>query len=118
MVIILQLIFMVLSLLALVGSIKSMMQGPPKDVSQQLDSVYRFMAGVYFGVGIICLWLVFNLEGQEQLVYLLALTVFTAGIGRTISIVRHGTSDRKFYVYACSELGLPAVMAILNYLRS
>ncbi len=68
----------------------------------RLDNVHRFMAGVYFSTGVINLWAAVTIRRQGTLVYLLALGVLLAGIGRLVSI---------------SQVGLPATAAVwLGYL--
>ena len=41
--------------IALFGGALQMVLGQP-DTSPRLDNVHRFMAGIYFGMGAICLW--------------------------------------------------------------
>ena len=43
------------------------------ETAPRLDNVHRFMAGVYFSTGLICLWAGITIRQQGTLVYLLAL---------------------------------------------
>ena len=75
--------------IALVGGTLQMVLGEP-DTSPRLDNVHRFMAGVYFGTGLICLWAGITVRQQGTLVYLLAFGVLLAGVGRLVSISKVG----------------------------
>src|SRR2546430_17278231 len=75
--------------IALSGGALQMYLGQP-DTSPRLDNVHRFMAGVYFSTGLINLWAAITIRQQGTLVYLLALGVLLAGIGRLVSISRVG----------------------------
>jgi hypothetical protein len=71
--------------IAISGGALQMYLGQP-DTIPRLDNVHRFMAGVYLGTGLINLWAALTIRSQGSLVYLLALGVFLAGIGRLVSI--------------------------------
>ena len=87
--------------IAMLGGTLQMFLGQP-DTLPRLDNVHRFMAGVYFSTGLINLWAAVTIRRQGTLVYLLALGVLLAGIGRLVSI---------------SQVGLPAPAAVwLGYL--
>jgi len=83
--------------IAMLGGTLQMFLGQP-DTLPRLDNVHRFMAGVYFSTGVINLWAAVTIRRQGTLVYLLALGVLLAGIGRLVSI---------------SQVGLPAPAAVL-----
>lgn len=121
MVILLQIIFIVLFLIAVTGSIQSLIHGPgkasPGEVSPHFDNVFRFMSGLYFGVSLICLWMVVTMEEQRFLVYLIALSVMMAGMGRIVSIRARGIPSGKFYFYVSAELMVSILIVIVNSLR-
>jgi hypothetical protein len=89
-----------------------MVLGQP-DTSARLDNVHRFMAGVYFSMGLICLWAGVTVRQQGFLVYLIALGVLLAGLGRLLSIAKVGLPEphRVWLAYLVPELVLPFVMA-------
>lgn len=68
------------------GGLLQMYLGQPV-TTPQLDNVHRFMAGVYLSTGIICLWAGVTVRQQDTLVYLLALGVLCAGVGRLVHCV-------------------------------
>ena len=75
------------------------------------------MAGVYFSTGLINLWAAMTIRQQGTLVYLLALGVFLAGIGRLVSISRVGLPKPAavWLGYLIPELVLPLVIAAAHY---
>jgi len=104
-------LFMVAAI-ALSGGALQMFLGQP-DTSPRLDNVHRFMAGVYFSTGLINLWAAVTVRRQGTLVYLLALGVLMAGIGRLVSISQVGLPQPAavWLGYLVPELLLPFVMA-------
>lgn len=87
------------------------------DTSPRLDNVHRFMAGVYLGTGIVCLWAAITVRQQGTLVYLLALGVFLAGCGRLLSMAKVGLPKPAavWLGYLIPELVLPFVMVGAQY---
>ena len=102
--------------IALFGGALQMVLGQP-DTSPRLDNVHRFMAGVYFSTGVISLWAAITIRQQGTLVYLLALGVLLAGVGRLVSISKVGMPEPTavWLAYLIPELALPFVIAIAHY---
>jgi hypothetical protein len=102
--------------IALSGGTLQMFLGQP-DTSPRLDNVHRFMAGVYLSTGVISLWAAITIRQQGTLVYLLALGVLLAGIGRLISISRVGLPKPTavWLGYLIPELTLPFVITVAHY---
>ena len=71
--------------IAISGGALQMYLGEP-DTTPRLDNVHRFMAGIYFSTGIINFWAALTIRRQGTLVFLLALGVLFAGIGRLVLI--------------------------------
>jgi hypothetical protein len=71
--------------IALSGGALQMYLGQP-ETTPRLDNVHRFLAGIYFGCGLICLWAGITVRQQRTLVLLLGLSVFLAGMGRLWSM--------------------------------
>ena len=82
---IVQVCLFLVAAIAISGGALQFYLGQP-DTSPRLDNVHRFMAGVYLSTGIICLWAALTVRQQGFLIYLLALGVLLAGIGRLVSI--------------------------------
>ncbi len=117
--IVVQVCLFVVAAIAMVGGALQMYLGQP-DTAPRLDNVHRFMAGVYFSTGLINLWAAFTIRQQGTLVYLLALGVFLAGIGRLVSIRKVGLPQPAavWLGYLIPELVLPIVIVIAHHFRS
>ena len=71
--------------IGLSGGALQMYLGQP-ETTPRLDNVHRFLAGIYLGCGLICLWAAITVRQQRTLVLLLGLAVLLAGMGRLWSI--------------------------------
>jgi hypothetical protein len=102
--------------IALFGGALQFKLGQP-DTSPRLDNVHRFMAGIYFSTGLICLWAGLTVRRQDELIYLLAFGVLLAGIGRLVSISKVGLPQPRavWLGYLIPELVLPFVLAGAHY---
>jgi hypothetical protein len=110
-------LFLVAAISILGGSLQ-MYLGQP-DTSPRLDNVHRFLAGVYLSTGFISLWAALTVRQQGTLVYLLALGVFLAGVGRLVSIVKVGLPKPTavWLGYLIPELAIPFIMVAAHYAR-
>ncbi len=82
---IVQICLFLFAAIALFGGTLQMYLGQPL-TSPRLDNVHRFMAGIYFGSGLICLWAATTVRQQRTLVLLIGLSVLLAGSGRLLSM--------------------------------
>ena len=116
--IVVQVCLFIIAAIALTGGALQFVLGQP-DTSPRLDNVHRFMAGVYFSTGLIALWAGLTIRRQDTLVYLLALGVLLAGIGRLVSIAKVGLPKPAavWLGYLVPELLLPFVMAAAHHAR-
>ncbi|OJY12909.1 MAG: hypothetical protein BGP05_03020 [Rhizobiales bacterium 62-47] len=107
-----QVCLFLLSAIALLGGTLQMVLGQPTTTAR-LDNVHRFMAGIYFGCGLICFWAALTVRQQDTLVFLIAFSVFLAGCGRLISIRKMGIPEPRavWLGYLVPELLLPLVIA-------
>jgi hypothetical protein len=112
---IVQVCLFLLSAIALSGGALQMYLGQP-DTTPRLDNVHRFMAGIYFGCGLIIFWSAFTIREQGTLVFLIAASVFLAGMGRLLSISQVGVPQPSavWLGYLVPELLLPVVIAIAH----
>lgn len=103
--------------IALLGGTVQMVKGQPH-TTPQLDNVHRFMAGVYFSMGLIGLWAGLTVRAQGMLVYLIALAVLLGGLGRLVSIRKMGMPEPRgvWLAYLIPELVLPFVIAGAHYM--
>lgn len=114
--IVVQVCLFLVAAIAIFGGSLQMVLGQP-DTSPRLDNVHRFLAGVYLSTGLICLWAAFTIRQQGTLIYLLALGVLLAGVGRLISIRKVGLPKPAgvWLGYLIPELLIPFVMAGAHY---
>ena len=110
-----QLCLFLVAAIAMLGGTLQMYLGQP-ETTPRLDNVHRFMAGVYFSTGVINLWAAITIRRQGTLVYLLALGVFLAGIGRLVSInqVRLPEPAAVWLGYLIPELLLPVIITVAH----
>jgi hypothetical protein len=106
----------IVAAIAMAGGALQFFLGQP-DTAPRLDNVHRFMAGVYFSTGLINLWAAITIRSQGTLIYLLALGVLLAGIGRLVSIWHVGLPEPHalWLGYLVPELLLPFVIAGAHY---
>lgn len=110
---IVQVCLFLVAAIAMSGGALQMYLGQP-DTTPRLDNVHRFMAGVYFSTGIINLWAALTIRRQGTLVFLLALGVLLAGIGRLVSISQVGLPEPAavWLGYLIPELLLPVIITV------
>jgi len=114
-----QVCLFIVAAIAMGGGALQFTLGQP-ETSPRLDNVNRFMAGVYFSTGLIGAWAAWTIGEQGTLVYLIALGVLLAGIGRIVSISRVGLPE-PHAVWLGSlvpELVLPFVIAIAYWMAT
>jgi hypothetical protein len=99
--------------IGLIGGTLQMYLGQP-ETTPRLDNVHRFLAGVYLGTAIICLWAGMTVRRQGTLVYLLAVGVILAGSGRLLSISQVGVPEPSalWLGYLVPELLVPCIMVV------
>ena len=113
--VVVQICLFLVAAIAIFGGALQMYLGQP-DTSARLDNVHRFMAGVYFSTGVICLWAGLTIRQQGFLVYLLALGVLLAGIGRLVSISKVGLPKPAavWLGYLIPELVIPVIIVVAH----
>ena len=80
-----QLCLFLFAAIGMFGGSLQMYLGQP-ETSPRLDNVHRFLAGIYLGCGLICLWAAITVRQQRTLVLLIGLAVLIAGTGRLWSM--------------------------------
>jgi hypothetical protein len=78
--------------IALFGGALQISLGQPGS-TPEIDNVHRYMAGVYFSTGLVCLWAAATIRRQGTLVYLLGLGVLSGAAGRVVSIIQVGVPE-------------------------
>lgn len=95
------------------GGALQMYLGEP-ETTPRLDNIHRFMAGVYFGSGLLGLWAAATIRQQGTLVFFLALTVLCGGVGRLVSMSQVGLPEpgAVWIGYLIPELLVPCIMIV------
>jgi len=111
-----QICLFILAAIALFGGVLQMSLGQP-ETAPRLDNVHRFLAGIYLGCGLIAAWAAITIREQRTLVYLIALAVLIAAIGRLISMAKVGLPEPHalWLAYVASELIIPIIMVAGQY---
>jgi Domain of unknown function (DUF4345) len=114
-----QICLFIMAAIALFGGVLQMSLGQP-DTTPRLDNVHRFLAGIYLGCGIIAAWAAVTVRQQGTLIYLIALAVFIAAIGRLISMAKVGLPEPHalWLAYVASELILPVIIVAAHRRRA
>src|SRR5436305_15015857 len=114
-----QICLFVMAAIALIGGVLQMSLGQP-DTTRRLDNVHRFLAGIYLGCGFIAGWAAITIRRQGMLVYLIALAVFIAAIGRLISMAKVCLPEPAalWLAYVISELAIPVILVAGQYAAS
>ena len=114
---IVQVCLFLFAVIALSGGALQIYLGQP-DTTPRLDNVHRFLAGIYFGCGLICLWAAITVRQQRTLVFLIGFAVFLAGSGRVLSMRIVGLPEPPalWLGYLVPELFVSCIMIIAQAL--
>lgn len=101
--------------ISIFGGTLQMFLGQP-DTTPRLDNVHRFMAGVYLSMGFISAWTAVTIRQQGTLVYLIALGVAMAAVGRLVSMSQVGLPEpaATWIGYLVPELVVPIILALAH----
>jgi Domain of unknown function (DUF4345) len=83
-----------------------------------LDNLFRFLSGIYFGMGFLMSWIVFHLQEENSLVYFVGLVVVFSGLGRLYSRIRVGPAGKYFDTMMVVEIVLGLCIILLQFLRN
>ncbi len=101
--------------ISIFGGTLQMFLGQP-DTTPRLDNVHRFMAGVYLSMGFISAWTAVTIRQQGTLVYLIALGVAMAAVGRLVSMSQVGLPEpaAAWIGYLVPELVVPIILVLAH----
>lgn len=83
----------------------------------ELDNLFRFTSGIYFGMGFLLIWVVSSIGQHTTLLYFLGLVVAFAGLGRAWSIAKVGSPGTYHKAMMWLEIGLGAAIIALQWMR-
>ena len=82
-----------------------------------LDNLFRFLSGIYFGLGFLMTWVVFNLHEIKDLIYFIGIVVIFSGLGRLYSRIKVGSGGKYLNFIMFFEIILGMMIILLEYFR-
>lgn len=119
----LQILLGLVSLICILGGLNLVLKGAnsflPKNTPPQLiiDNLFRFLSGIYFGLGILMMWVNFNFHKINELIYFIGIVVIFSGLGRLYSRTKVGSAGKYFDYMMVVEIVLGLGIILLQYLR-
>ncbi|MFD7079069.1 DUF4345 family protein [Streptomyces sp. NPDC059918] len=103
-----QIIFFIFAVVGLSGGARQLLVGKPH-LDAVTDNVFRFMAGIYLGLGLIAFYVCWTADEHSVLIYLVSVAVMLGAAGRIVSVCHMGVPEpqRMFLLITASELLLP-----------
>ena len=123
MVLLLKILISLVGLICFAGGANLLLKGAkaflPADLPAQpvLDDLIRFLSGIYFGMGFLMAYLVFNLDEQFNIFYFVGLVVIFSGLGRLYSRIKVGSAGRYFDIIMWVEVALGAAIIAAEAFR-
>ncbi|MBS1495292.1 MAG: DUF4345 domain-containing protein [Bacteroidetes bacterium] len=121
--VLLQILLGLVTFICIAGGLNLLIKGTASFVpgntapSVKLDNLFRFLSGIYFGLGFLLLWVLLHIKEQHDLIYLIGLVVACSGFGRLYSKIKEGSGGKylEFIMYFEIVLGFGIILA--EYLR-
>lgn len=119
----LQILLGLVALICLLGGMNLLIKGTtsflPGDTAPQpiLDNLFRFLSGIYFALGFLMAYVVFNFNEIKTLIYFIGLVVIFSGLGRLYSRIKVGPSTKYLFNIMCIEILLGSAIIILEFFR-
>jgi hypothetical protein len=119
----LQILLGIVALICLSGGLNLLLKGTssflPSTVPAQpiLDNLFRFLSGIYFGLGFLMVWVVLHFQEVNGLIYFIGIVVIFSGLGRLYSKIKVGSAGKYFDNIMVVEIILGIGIILLQYLR-
>jgi hypothetical protein len=119
----LRVLLSIVGLICLLGGLNLLIKGTASFLPAStaplptLDNLFRFLSGIYFGLGFLMLWVVFNFNAVHNLVYFIGIVVIFSGLGRLYSRIKVGTAGKYFDYIMIFEVILGISIIVLQYFR-
>ncbi|MFZ1800445.1 MAG: DUF4345 domain-containing protein [Chitinophagaceae bacterium] len=120
---IMQIILGILTFICIAGGLNLLIKGttsflpgntPPQPV---LDNLFRFMSGIYFGLGFMMAWVAFHIDSAGNLLYFIGFVVMCSGLGRLYSRIKMGSSNNYLFFIMLFEIALGLIIILLQFYR-
>ena len=82
-----------------------------------LDNLFRFLSGIYFGLGFLMAWVLFHIQESGDLIYFIGIVVVFSGFGRLYSRVKVGAAGKYFDSMMIIEIVFGISIFFVQYLR-
>ncbi len=111
------------TLICLLGGINLMTKGTkaflPDSLSPQprLDNLFRFLSGIYLGLGFLMLWVTIHSNQVGDLLYFIGITVSFSGLGRLYSRTKVGSLGTYYDSMMILEFCLGLSIIVLHFLN-
>jgi hypothetical protein len=121
--IVLQILLGLVALICLLGGMNLLIKGAgsflPETVAAPpvLDNLFRFLSGIYFSLGFLMAYVVFNFHQINNLIYLIGIVVVFSGLGRLYSRIKVGPSTNYLKFIMIFEIILGIAIVVLEYFR-
>ena len=86
-------------------------------VPPYLDNLFRFLSGIYLGLGFLMTWVVFNIHQINHLIYFIGIVVSFSGLGRLYSKIKVGSAGKYPDNVMLFEIILGICIVLLKYFR-
>ena len=119
----LRILLSMLSLICWLGGLNLLIKGagyflpqttPPQRI---LDNLVRFLSGIYFSLGFLIAWVIYDFDHQNELLYFIGLVVVCSGLGRLYSRIKVGSAGKYFDFIMGVEIALGLAVITLQYFR-
>jgi hypothetical protein len=112
------------TLICLSGGMNLLLKGansflPPATAPQKIiDNLFRFLSGIYFGLGFLMAWVVFHVQTSYGLIYFIGIVIVFSGLGRLYSRMKVGSAGKYFDYIMIVEFCLGIAVIVLQYFKS
>jgi hypothetical protein len=110
-----------ISLICILGGMNLMIKGAGAFLTEPaprvLDNLFRFLSGIYFGLGFLMAWVTFHVREMNDLIYCIAIVVIFSGLGRWYSRLKVGMAGPYFDYIMVFEVMLGLALIVLQYSR-
>ena len=119
----LQILLGLVALVCLLGGMNLLLKGTasflPETVAAPpvLDNLFRFLSGIYFSLGFLMAYVVFNFHQIHDLIYFIGLVVLFSGLGRLYSRIKVGPLTNYLKFIMIFEIILGIAIVLLEYFR-
>ncbi|MEO8516901.1 MAG: DUF4345 domain-containing protein [Flavobacterium sp.] len=119
----LQIILGMVALICLLGGLNLLRKGASAFLPETtptppiLDNLFRFLSGIYFGLGILMAWVVLHVQEVNDLIFSIGIVVVFSGLGRLYSKSKVGTAGKYFDNIMLFEIVLGIAIILLHYFK-